>query len=326
MPLAHAPKLSSHFRLATPTGNHMDFQDRILRLQEVSSGLHLSEDFPMLKGFRLSPSQKSAVETATAYFLYESLRHHNPDFYDSLDGGFFERNATALSALPNVTPNGLVLPKEPNFLAYNILHKTISTIFESWRMDRWVHSVHVPINVRLVAGNSGSAVHARPRATTKPHSDIWAAEPANCVMIFFAVFGDYVRTGIEFFEPRSFPKDLMRPLDDFREGEALMEGAVQYHLSYPLGTVLFTDPFLLHRTMRNNGGPRLSLDFRFLLKEKVASDVYTDSPRLSNYVPPGTWYEYGMRRLLTSHDALDFVPAPDQISNRNAARFSTVDI
>ena len=304
----------------------MEFQDRIQRLRNVSAGFQLSEDLPLLKGFRLSSSERSAVETATAYFLYEFLRSHNADFHDSLDGGFFERNATALSALPNVTPNGLVLPKEPNFLSYNILHKTISAIFASWHIDSWVHSVHVPINIRLVAGHGGPAIHARPRATTKPHSDIWAAEPANCVMIFFAVFGDYARTGIEFFEPRSFPKELMRPLDDFRQGEALMKDAVQYKLSYPLGTVVLTDPFLLHRTMRNNGGPRLSLDFRFLLKEKVASDVYTDSPRLSNYVPPATWYEYGMKRLLTSHDALDFVPASDQISNRNAARFSTVDI
>jgi hypothetical protein len=304
----------------------MDFQDRVQRLQGVSAGLQLSEDFPLLKGFRLSASEKSAVEIATAYFLYESLRSQNPDFHDSLDDGFFARNATALSVLPNVTPNGLVLPKEPNFLSYNILHKTISALFDSWRLDSWVHSVHVPINIRLVAGDSGPAVHARPRATTKPHSDIWAAEPANCVMIFFAVFGDYARTGIEFFEPKSFPKDLMKPLDDFRQGEDLMRDAVEYELSYPLGTVLFTDPFLLHRTMKNNGGPRLSLDFRFLLKEKVASDVYTDSPRLSNYVPPEAWREYGMKRLLTSHDALDFVPASDKVSNRNAARFSTVDI
>ena len=304
----------------------MDFQDRINRLRKISDRFQLSEDFPLLKGFRLSPADKAAVETSTAYFLYESLRSSNPAFADVLDGQFFERNAKDLLALPNVTPNGLVLPKEPNFLSYNILHKTISRIFQSWQIDNWVKSIHVPINVRLVSGNIKSSVQERPRATTKVHSDIWAAEPANCLMIFFAVFGDYARTGIEFFEPKKFPKALMRPLDDFRQGQVLMNDAVKYDVTYPVGTVLLSDPFLLHRTMTKDGGPRLSLDFRVILNERVASDVYTDSPRLSNYVSPSNWCEYGTRRALTSHDALDFIPGPDKVSNSNAARFQTVDI
>jgi len=304
----------------------MDFQDRINRLRQIAASIELREDFPLLKGFRLSPADKAAVETSTAYFLYESLRSSDPSFNDVLDSNFFERNARDLFALPNVTPNGLVLPKEPNFLSYNILHKTISRIFKSWQIEDWAQSIHVPINVRLVSGNIKSAVLDRPRATTKVHSDIWAAEPANCVMIFLAVFGDYARTGIEFFEPRTFPNEFMRPLDDFREGQVLMDDAVRYDFSYPVGTVLLSDPFLLHRTMTNDGGPRLSLDFRVILKERLASDIYTESPRLVNYVSPSSWYEYGTRRMLISHDALEFVPGPDKVSNSSAARFQTVNI
>src|SRR5262245_64742080 len=103
----------------------MDFRDRISRLRQIAASIELRDDFPLLKGFRLSPADKAAVETSTAYFLYESLRSSNASFNDILDNKFFERNARDLLALPNVTPNGLVLPKEPNFLSYNILHKTI---------------------------------------------------------------------------------------------------------------------------------------------------------------------------------------------------------
>jgi hypothetical protein len=304
----------------------MDFQDRINRLRDIFSNVKIIEDYPLLKGFRLSEGQKTQLETATNFFLYDSLRRHVSGFADSLDQGFFERNVEQILALPNVTPNGLVLPKRDNYLSYNIVHKCVADIFRSWDIDTRVDRIHVPINIRVVSGRPSPAIDERPRATTKPHSDIWAAEPAHCIMIFFALFGDYARSGIDFFEPKRFPKELARPLDDFSLGERLMSDATQYPVDYPTGSVLITDPFLLHRTMKAGGRARLSIDFRFLPKKLVASDVYTDSPRLSNYISLESWYGYGLDRLLVSRDPLDSFHGRDTVINGYAAPFESIKV
>jgi hypothetical protein len=177
----------------------------------------------------------------------------------------------------------------------------LAEIVRDLNIDRFVDRIHVPVNIRLVSGTRAASGDSRPRATTKPHSDIWAAEPAHALMLFIAVFGDLISTGIEFYEPASFPKELVRPLSDFNDGAAAMNGARRYPEILRTGQVVFSDPFLLHRTMNSGGRPRLSIDFRFLSRELLESDWYRDTPRIGNYIELDRWLEFGKSLMLVSH-------------------------
>ncbi len=250
-------------------------------------------------------------------YILASLRAAKPNKHYFHHVDILESYEKDILALPNMTPNGLVLPKKDNFLAYNQLNKTVCEIFKTFNIDEYVQTIHTPINIRVVSGKP-SNTDLRPRASSKLHSDIWAGEFTNTIMLFLTALGDIVNNGIEFYEPsQRFHTEFCKPLNDYLEGASLEFESKRYDCGLRDGFAYFTDPFLLHRTVKKSPKLRLSIDFRFIPNIKCITDSEVKTERHKNYISLDKWYEIGSDTLLYTDITVAESHAED-IGPRNA--------
>ena len=298
------------------------FADRAERLAAIAEGLDLVGNFPLLKVARLPGDLFARLRNTVNLYLYATLDSWYRDRTFSLNSELLSDAAEAIRGLPNITPNGLVLPKRQNYLAYNMVHAAVAAIVAELELKAHIATIHAPINVRIVDGRADPRIDQRPRASVKWHSDMWAGEPAAAVIVFIPVFGAPGALGVRWIEPRSFPTELTGPLDDFREGASVIEGGREYAVSFDPGVILLSDPFLVHATQRNADALRLSIDFRFVSRRPVPSDALAPGTRGENYLPYQEWSDVGTGRVLTTEAPLAPYSGPDvATANEYAAPF-----
>lgn len=300
--------------------------DRMDRLNAIVGDLLLTDDLPLLKVLPLDETALARLQSAVNFYLWTSLSSYFPTKHFDMSSDILARYPAEVMTLPNITPNGLMLPKRENFLAYNEVHRHAASIFKALNIDSHVESIHAPINIRIVDGTPDPAKAARPRAATKPHSDIWAGESASAIMIFIPLLGDPSKANVRFMEPMDFPKALVCPLDDYNEGQELAARAVTYDCALSTGHMYLCDPFLLHQTVKCSPGLRLSVDFRFIAREKLASDNYDGNSRMTNYLSLGDWYGFGVDRLVTTDAHLEPFNGDDNVRDSYAAPYRFVRI
>ena len=274
-----------------------------------------------MKAARLPDTLMKRLKNAVNLYLYATLDSYYRDQAFDLDEELLKTAAAPIRGLPNITPNGLVLAKKQNYLAYNMVHSVVADIFETLRLPEHVSAVHAPINLRLVDGTD-RRFDLRPRSSVKWHSDMWAGEPASAVICFLPVFGAPGALGVRWVEPCEFPRELARPLDDFHQGANIIEQGREYIVPFDPGVIIMSDPFLVHATQRDSDSLRLSIDFRFIARQSVASDAMAPGTRSENYLPYPDWAEIGRSRVLTTDAQLEPYTGPDNAtSNEYAAPF-----
>jgi hypothetical protein len=299
------------------------FVERAERLEKITRNLMLRDDFPLLKSVVVPSSALARLRAAVDRYFVVTLDAWNPGQSYAGKNALLITAADAIRGLPNITPNGLVLPKRSNAEAYNEVHAATAGLLAELGLAPHIAQVHAPINLRLVDGRADKRFDARPRASVKWHSDMWAGEPASAVIAFLPVFGAPGALGVRWVEPRDFPTALARPLDDFQDGESVIDGGTEYKVAFDPGVLLLTDPFLVHKTMRDSDGLRLSIDFRFLSRYPVASDELAPGTRGENYLPYDEWAEIGRSTMLTTDAPLAAYAGPDvATSNEYAAPFT----
>ena len=247
----------------------MQFQDRIQRLERITQGLEVASNFNLLKSIKLKEALFSRIATAANVYIWQSLISFFPGKSFRLSDNLLDDYPVEIRALPNVTPNGLVLPKIENVLAYNSLHRVIAKAFVELGFHRHFSACQFPLNVRLISGTPNQVLDSRSRSATKPHADIWAGDPAGAIVFMMPLFGNIDNAGVHFFEAKNFPAEFQGRLKDFDEGRAVVDAAVKYESSFKLGELILFDPFLLHQTQKRGDGLRVSLDFRCLAKEEL---------------------------------------------------------
>jgi len=221
-----------------------------------------------------------------------------------------ERLADPATDLPNKTPNGLLMAKAEVSLEFTLLHRCLAGIMARLGLQSVAPYWSLPINVRVVLGKANPQTASRPYAASKIHSDVWAGEPADSVVINIPVLGDIERTSLEWFEP---PAELgeshLRLLTDFAEGEAVARQSPRIDVKAALGHIYFSDCALLHRTARYDGGCRVSLDMRIRLATDDAYRAHVEKlsgeSRLSNYVPFEQWHGVGRSCVLFVDETME---------------------
>ena len=278
--------------------NKTSFPDRSERLEKILKNTNRTISLPLFHEAVIPPELLQSLQECCSNYLVESLRAANPQKLYFSSPHVLQDYRTDILRLPNMTPNGLVLPKKDNFLSYNQLHKAVGQIFKSFNIDSHVDKIHAPVNIRVING-SLSAADSRPRASSKLHSDIWAGEFTNTVMLFLTAMGDVVNNGIEFYEPpQRFYKEFCEPLNDYLEGACLEVESEKYNCRLQDGFAYFTDPFLLHRTIKKSPTLRLSIDFRFVPHGKCVTDKEVDTERHKNYIDLSEWEKIGNTSIL----------------------------
>jgi hypothetical protein len=299
-------------------------ESRINRMSKLMGGIKLTQDFPLMKAAEISAPLFQRLRAAINLYLYSCIARYFKSEVFILCEDVLEKYPDHVKSLPNITPNGLILPKAEVCLEYNLVHKCVADIFLEFGFSQHLQSVHAPINIRLVNGQANPTLDNRPRSSTKVHSDMWAGEPANAIMVFIPLFGDAENIGVKFYEPKIFPRELIKPLDDYIKGAALIENSTEYKgAEFAKGQLIATDPFLLHQTFKNKPGLRLSIDFRFLAQEKIEADDLMNSTRLASYFSLEEWCDYGKGRFITTEALLKKFTGKDEVNDYYAAKYET---
>lgn len=294
------------------------------RMYDILSNLKVERKFPLIAEHKLSDSSFSSLRNSLIAYLNESVSHVSPDNYDMCND-FFEKYSNKIGNLPNITPNGLLLPKSHNFLSYNLVYKEVSNIVQNFNLKNASH-IHFPINIRIVDGTPNEAKDTRPKSSMKLHSDIWAGEFTNHIMIFFPIFGDMENNGVELYEPGpSFYPDFVKTCD-YDEGKNLINDSIKYDIVMHPGSVYFLDSFLLHKTIKKKAGLRLAVNFAFLTDNKVESDLEIKSDRSFEYIESEEWFKYGKTKLLTTDAVLKkFTDEESRVSKTSYAdKYNTI--
>lgn len=300
--------------------------ERGKRLDSLVSGLPLLRNYPLLKTASIDPCALNRLRTATNFYLWKTLSIYYPKRRFEMASDMVQAYGDDLRTLPNVTPNGLILPKIENYLAYNEIHSCVADIFRDMGMGSRIERIHVPLNIRLVSGEGDVSVDGRPLASSKAHTDVWASEPAAATLVALVVLGSAECATVRYFEPQEFPENLIRPLADYNEGAAILELCKEYDCRLDDSGMFFMDSLLIHQTMKIRKGYRLSLDFRFIGHDKLDSDKFDGYPRKQNYVSFDEWASFGRSRILTTQAPLEKFTGPTSGTVGYAAAFHTVNL
>ena len=282
--------------------NNIDFEIRKKRMDSLLENINCIHDEKLIKVSSISKKSIHNLKNAVMYYFWDCITSSSQNAEIIINENFFENYQEEIKNLPNITPNGLVVPKKENLMSFNKLQKVIFDEFEKNNINDKIDRVQFPINIRLQSNDFKT--DDRPRASTKKHTDIWAGDPSGAIIVFLHIFGDYEKIGINFFEPDKFPKDLVKTLDDYNKGNNKIKSLKEIHFKYDDSGWIFVDPFLLHETYKNSSSIRISLDFRFIPKKKVSSDTYEDENRKPYFISIPDWRKYGDSKILSTEQTL----------------------
>lgn len=260
----------------------------------------------MVKILALEEVAYLRIRNSINNFLWVCLSESQPGRAFQLTTDMVQAYPDEVSTLPNVTPNGLVLPKAENVLAYNQVQQEVARAFAATNLYPRINRIQFPINLRLQSGTPNPSVDNRPRASAKRHSDIWAGDPASGVLVFLAVLGSAECASIKFFEPNTFPKSFVRPLEDYLLGATVSADSRELLFKFSEGAWYLVDPFVIHQTIKNKKGYRLSVDFRFVPNDLIPSDTEEDDSRKPYFLPTHEWVRLGKDELILTDDTFAY--------------------
>lgn len=283
----------------------LDLDARAKRLGRIVAQADVAADYPLLKVVRIAPPAFTRLEAAVAAYIWHSLSRAYPDRSFALGNSVLTEHASEIRALPNRTPNGVLLPRRETFQSFNLIHQALADVVEGSGLLGAFSFIQIPCNVRIVNGAPDPVADARSYASSKMHTDVWNGEPLSSVLFNIPVLGDPKAVDLRFYEPRTFPAEMRRLLGDYTLGKAVTESAVEYPAKFEMGHMYISDALSLHQTMRIRPTLRVSLDFRTIARELVANESPDHSESRAVYVRPDAWRAGGSTTILASGEPLN---------------------
>ncbi len=245
--------------------------------------------------------------------------------------------------IANYTSGAMLAPKRDHTLPFNALHAAVAAAFADFGIDEHVDGIDLPINVRMVYGESDKTRTSAPFSSSKRHADVWAGVPPDAVVVVLPVLGDIENITIECAEmPRERELSAMCPMDDYDQGADIPVVRRYDDCAMKHGHLYLADVRLLHQTVRRAArGVRLSVDFRFRSNDPIyraivpaflaaESRARGASPRaaavagpdsVDTRVPYSVWLSLGERRLIVFDESMS-----EARSNKSQASSSPVNL
>ncbi|MBN8547708.1 MAG: hypothetical protein J0M12_00185 [Deltaproteobacteria bacterium] len=272
--------------------------------KKVSNYEHTTEDLMLY--LTLDEKSLKAMRAASANYLRACLGEGQNLSDDALLASI---NDAALPKLANRTPNGAVLPKKEVAKEFNELHRVVGNWVESLGLDDIVAEIFCPLTLRIMSGKGDPKLAARPYATSKMHADVWAGDPGDGVNVIVSLFGDVEKTAVDFYRPPAdFEDRFLKHLADYDEGKEYLVGCEPYKFEPQVGTVLFFDAIVPHKTARKGGEARGTLQFNLRRKisapDRLKIDSMCDKGKLQNFLPPSQWLSFGTSKYLQFEETL----------------------
>lgn len=289
----------------------LDMHERVGRLNHITAGAKISEDHGLLKMFPLGTAMHDRLVFALNQYLYVNLNQWHRDKSFNFSNNMLAEYGDEILQLPNITPNGLILPKVENCLAYNFLHSEFALAFADIGMGHEIQSIQFPINIRIKDGLPDPVVDQRPLSSTKPHTDIWAGDSAGAMLVFLSLLGDPGKAGIDFLYVPNFPKKFAVPLKDYESGKEVVENAEKLPAKFVNGKWYMIDAYLVHQTIKRGKGLRISIDVRFMPKTVISSDTKGAEERLKLFTTFDKWSKVGTEYWVTTNQSMKDKPKPE---------------
>ncbi len=289
------------------------YDERNKRLRSLTNLKPLSIN-DMCLSFNLTDKLINDLRLATKMFFHECLSEYFQKEYDDSNNidNFIKQYEEDIKVLPNITPNGLVLSKEETSCSYNKILKAAANIIEYLGIINNVMSIHFPVNVRLRWGNPDDYTLSRPYASTKWHSDIWAGESSENIILHIPIFGDFKNNGILIAESQDgFYPTYVSHLRDYDDAHELTKDIKHRDMDMEIGKAYVLDSFLIHKTKFGDPSFRAILSFPFVPKQKLKSDIYHNSIRDENYLDVDTWMNIGKKYFVITESKLEKYRNPD---------------
>lgn len=175
---------------------------------------------------------------------------------------------------PQVTPNGMIVPKRNTVIEYNMVVRSFARIMDRLGFGDLVESWHIPLNVRFKGSVVSELNMRRKHPTEHAHSDSWAGESSESVTVHIPIMGDCQKNYVQMFYPDDEFKDAwLGPRKSYADGHELLTHYTPVNYITPMGGVAFMDFATLHASTRlENAGPRVSIDTTFVLKKDWMSE------------------------------------------------------
>lgn len=282
----------------------LDMQERVGRLNHITAAATIKEDHGLLKTFPISDLKHGRLIFALNYYLYVNLINWYENKKFNFSNNMISDYPQEILNLPNITPNGLILPKVENSIAYNFLHHEFALAFNELGIGDEIESIQFPINIRIKDGTPDPVVDQRPLSSTKPHTDIWAGDSAGAMLVFLSLLGDAEKAGIDFLYAKQFPKNFACPLKDYDSGQDVVKYAEKLPAKFCNGEWFMIDSYLLHQTIKNGAGLRISIDIRFMPKKVVSSDTKGAQERIQFFCNYEKWSQIGTHYWVSTNERM----------------------
>jgi hypothetical protein len=296
-------QLPSELRQVLKTAQNLT--DRGERLTRIAGDLPLADQSRLVKAISLPSNCLNRLQTAAAIYVWHSLSQAYPNRIFNQSTKVLEAYEAAVLALPNKTPNGLLLPRRETFLSFNLIQQALAATMVSLKLDRSFEAFQAPCNVRIVSGTADAKADSRPYASSKIHTDVWYGEPLCSILFNLPLLGNAGAVAMEFFEPKAFPSEFQTSLKDYEDGRKIAESAERLPMQFDIGTLYVSDSLSLHQTVRRESGIRLSLDWRAIPSERLTSEADEQIRSRATYVETDRFLAGGSTLVFTDGDPLD---------------------
>jgi hypothetical protein len=173
--------------------------------------------------------------------------------------------------LPNITPNGVVIPKKENIKSFLNIQNLIFKICKKYFINKCAKKIEI-CEVRLMRSNKHNYDNTRFYSSSKIHSDTWSGNPCDAKVAMY-IEGDKLNT-IEFFKPKKMDKDFFNKKNNY--DIAIKKYGFQKIKALDVSKLTIFDQACLHRTVNKNRDLRLSIDFGITLINNKQKKIFTD--------------------------------------------------
>jgi|GEM_PF-1829723 len=242
------------------------------RFARVSAGIDCETPIPLLAIGRLKPEVFDRLHRAARFYLSRIL---SPDGRVLEEDEILDRIARQDPPFRNVTPTGMILPKNYSVLEFNLFMREFYSAMESLGFGQVVEAWHVPMHIRVKYPLSTEENLNRPRhAPEDLHADCWSGYSSQGITVLVPLLGDIENNNVGFYRPKR-PFDAAWLSSPHLRGEKGMpfEDFERFEWAPQRGEVHMMDAALLHATKRNpNCGVRLSIDNICLPREDIPGE------------------------------------------------------
>ena len=248
-----------------------DLERRITSFDRLAERFVCHRASGLIAAHEIGSPQWERLVVAACIYMSRCL----PDDRLILDGDqIVDAFESRRSAIGNITPNGMIVPKRHTILEYNALVRAFAGIVDSLGIADLIVSWHVPLNLRIKFGDMDQENMRRHHTTEHVHSDSWAGESAESVTVHIPLFGDIERNRVVFYDPpEDFEEEWLGPIPSYLSGSDVAQRYVPNEFAPESRQVILADFAGLHASTRFEGaGARVSIDTTFALKRDEQDD------------------------------------------------------